>query len=101
MKKLSLILLAIAVLTACSSSDFQTTRQSDMNRLTKSACFKMPKVSVPSFPGRTFNVVDFGADRTGVLLSTEAIKQAIDRCSESGGGTVVIPEGIYYVALVL
>ena len=58
----------------------------------------MPKVSVPSFPDRTFNVLDFGADPTGVQLSTKAIQTAIDSCSATGGGTVIIPEGIYTTA---
>ncbi len=94
-KQFSILLLAAALLSACNAPQFQTTKQSDVNRLTKSASFKMPKVDVPSFPNRTFNVLDYGADPTGVVLSTEAIQQAIDECTELGGGTVIIPEGIY------
>ena len=97
-KQFSILLLAAALLSACNAPQFQTTKQSDVNRLTKSASFKMPKVDVPSFPNRTFNVLDYGADPTGVVLSTEAIQQAIDECTESGGGTVIIPEGIYTTA---
>ena len=95
MKKITLLLLAAALLGACTASEYQTTRQSDIDALTKSASFKMPKVPVPSFPSHTFNVLDFGADKTGVALSTEAIQGAIDACTNAGGGTVIIPEGIY------
>ena len=96
MNKLLSILCAVLCLSACASkSEFQTTRQSDIDQLTKSASFQMPKVKVPQFPNRTFSVLDYGADRTGVMLSTEAIQQAIDACTEAGGGTVVIPEGLY------
>ena len=96
MNKLLSILCAVLCLSACASkSEFQTTRQSDIDQLTKSASFPMPKVKVPQFPNRTFSVLDYGADRTGVMLSTEAIQQAIDACTEAGGGTVVIPEGLY------
>ena len=55
----------------------------------------MPKVKLPSFPSRTYNVLSYGADKTGVALSTEAFQKAIDECSAAGGGTVIIPEGIY------
>ena len=95
----SLLLLAAAVLGACSSApQYQTTRQRDIDALTKAASFEMPKVKVPSFPDRTYNVLDYGADPTGAVLATEAIQKAIDECTEAGGGTVVIPAGIYTTA---
>ena len=95
-KQLSLMLLAAAIMSACTSAPkYQTTTQRDINRLTKSACFEMPRVPVPSFPNRTFNAADYGADPTGIVLSTEAIQMAIDDCNAAGGGTVIIPEGIY------
>ena len=97
MKKFTLLLLAAALVSACSSK-YQTTTQSDINSLTRTASFKMPNVPVPSFPNRTFNVLDFGADAAGEQLATEAIQQAIDACSAAGGGTVIIPEGIYLTA---
>jgi polygalacturonase len=94
--KFSLLLLVAVVIGACTSApQYQTTKQSDIDRLTKTASFEMPKVKVPSFPSRTFNVLDFGADPTGVALATEAIQKAIDECTAAGGGTVVIPAGIY------
>ena len=95
----SLLLLVAAVLGACSSApQYQTTKQRDIDALTKAASFEMPKVKVPSFPNRTYNVLDYGADPTGVVLATEAIQKAIDECTEAGGGTVVIPAGIYTTA---
>ena len=96
MRKMTLLLLVAALLSACAKApQFQTTKQSEINRLTKAACFDMPKVKVPSFPNRTFNIMNYGADPTGVALATEAIQTAIDKCTEAGGGTVIIPEGIY------
>ena len=94
--KLASLLLAAIILGACSSaSQYQETTQREINKLTRSACFEMPKVTVPTFPDRTFNVLDFGADPTGVALSTDAIQQAIDACNEQGGGTVILPSGLY------
>ena len=96
MRKMTLLLLAAALLSACTNApQFQTTKQSEINRLTKGACFDMPKVKVPSFPNRTFNILSYGADPMGVALATEAIQTAIDECTAAGGGTVIIPEGIY------
>jgi len=42
-----------------------------------------------------FNILDYGADREGVNLCTDAFKAAIKGAAEVGGGTVYIPAGIY------
>ncbi len=47
------------------------------------------------------NVKDFGAAADGETLDTEAIQRAIDRCNESGGGTVVFPPGTYFTGSIL
>ena len=71
------------------------TTQADIDALCNAASFDMPTVSVPAFPARTFSVLEFGADNTGKDLSTEAIQAAIDACNEAGGGSVIIPAGVY------
>ncbi len=50
-----------------------------------------------SFPDQVFNIVDFGAkpgDTTAVFH--EEINRAIVVCSQSGGGTVFIPAGVFH-----
>jgi len=42
-----------------------------------------------------YNILKFGADKTGKNLSTDAIQKAIDMAANCGGGTVIIPAGIY------
>lgn len=42
---------------------------------------------------REYNILDYGAKNDTAVLSTQAIQQAIDECTESGGGRVVIPAG--------
>jgi polygalacturonase len=43
--------------------------------------------------GKEYNVLNFGAKADGVTLDTKAVQNAIDLCSEEGGGTVLIPSG--------
>jgi polygalacturonase len=49
----------------------------------------------PTFPDNDFNIENYGAVGDGVTDCTEAFKKAIEECSESGGGRVIIPEGIF------
>ncbi len=96
MTKFFTLLLCTLLTSACATaSQYQTTVQTDIDALTKNAVFDMPKVKVPSFPDRTFNILDYGADVSGVQLSTAAIQGAIDDCTKAGGGTVIVPAGIY------
>ena len=44
---------------------------------------------------RTLNIKDFGAVGDGVTLCTDALNGAIDSCSRSGGGVVLVPEGTF------
>lgn len=46
---------------------------------------------------RDFNIADFGAKNDTTLLSTVALQQAIDACSQAGGGRVVVPAGNYKI----
>jgi len=41
------------------------------------------------------NVLDFGAKGDGVTKDTVAIQKALDTCGENGGGTVLVPAGMY------
>ena len=41
------------------------------------------------------NVMDFGARADGGTLDTKAFQDAVDRCSDEGGGLVFVPEGRY------
>jgi len=40
-------------------------------------------------------VTEFGAKGDGETLNTESIQAAIDKCAASGGGTVVVPKGVF------
>lgn len=44
---------------------------------------------------KIYNITDFGAIGDGKTLNTAAIQTAIDECAKSGGGRVLIADGIY------
>lgn len=55
----------------------------------------LTKVSYSMIEGASFNVVDYGADPTGVNDSAAAIQAAINAAGTSGGGMVYFPSGDY------
>lgn len=57
--------------------------------------FEMPEVQIPRFKADTLNIIDFGAIPNSEELCTKVINNAIQKCSESGGGVVVIPAGLW------
>ncbi|TXK49859.1 glycoside hydrolase family 28 protein [Pontibacter qinzhouensis] len=57
--------------------------------------FDMPRVKETSFPDISVNISDFGAVGDGLTKNTQAFAQAIDAVAAKGGGTVVIPRGMW------
>lgn len=82
-----LVLISLILLGSCSyqPSDEGWSRIDDI----------LSQISAPVFPDTVFNIGDFGALNDGVTLSTKAIQSAIDKCSEAGGGKVIVPEGVF------
>lgn len=57
--------------------------------------YELPKIYAPHFKKDSFSIVTYGAKNDGISLNTVAINKAIDACSANGGGTVVIPAGLW------
>ncbi len=53
-------------------------------------------VAQPSIPDHSFNITDFGAVADGKTLCTNAFHKAVSACEKAGGGTVVVPAGIFF-----
>jgi polygalacturonase len=53
------------------------------------------RIKPAEFPNRDFDITKYGARADGSMLCTEAIRKAIDACSQAGGGSVIIPDGIF------
>jgi len=65
------------------------------DELYKNLAFKMQVVKAPKFQKKQFNILQYGAIGDGVFDNTKAIADAIDSASKNGGGTVVVPEGLW------
>jgi polygalacturonase len=53
----------------------------------------LEKIVIPTFQDATYDITYYGAVGDGVTDCTEAFKAAITKCSETGGGKVIVPEG--------
>ena len=47
-----------------------------------------------------YNILNFGAKSDGKTVNTKLIQEAIDKCSAEGGGTVIVPAGIYITGMI-
>jgi polygalacturonase len=50
----------------------------------------------PTFPDKTFSIVDFGAVEGRLQYRENCINKAIQACAAQGGGTVTVPQGVFY-----
>lgn len=55
----------------------------------------LQRIYAPVFPDRVFDIRDYEAVADGKTDNTEAIREAIEECSASGGGRVLVPAGLY------
>lgn len=53
------------------------------------------EVKLPKIPEKQFLITEYGAVTGGKVSNTKAFAAAIEAASEAGGGTVVIPAGIW------
>jgi polygalacturonase len=62
---------------------------------------KMGQFTDPVFSENKFIITDFGAKANSEELSTQAINKAIETCSTQGGGTVLIPDGVFQTGAIV
>ncbi len=56
-------------------------------------------IKAPKFKNTRYNIADFGAISNDTsILNTEIINRTIAVCSSNGGGSVVIPSGMWFTA---
>lgn len=49
----------------------------------------------PAGATRAFSIADYGAVADGKAMNTDAFRKAIEACSATGGGRVIVPAGTY------
>lgn len=55
----------------------------------------LARIVPPEFPDREFFVTNYGGTGDGTSDCTEAFRKAVDDCSQSGGGKVIVTAGVY------
>lgn len=64
-------------------------------KYTSNLPFSMPEITLPEIPARTFSIEAYGAVGDGLTMNTAAFREAIEACSKAGGGTVLVPPGLW------
>jgi polygalacturonase len=71
------------------------TLEQDIQSYTSNLPFSMHQIQLPKIPAYRVNVMDFGAVADGHTMNTKAFNDAIQACANKGGGTVIIPSGMW------
>lgn len=82
----------IPSLFSCGPGDKPASQTRD---LYKGLEFEMPVVIEPVFPDNSVTITEYGAVGDGYTLNTDAIADAIGALTAKGGGTVIIPRGMW------
>lgn len=92
MKQLKVMLAACAALLCAANSAGQS---ADYSAAYDGVAVEMAKVKAPEFAPNEVSIADLGAKGDGLTLCTEAFKQAIKKMVKLGGGTVLVPRGVW------
>jgi polygalacturonase len=93
-QNLHLILLAFIVISCSSNRSDKASYPYEY--LFKDLPFKMPRIEKPLIPKNSVNLLDFGGKPDGVTLNTDAFANAMQELSNKGGGTLIVPKGIWF-----
>lgn len=98
MKRIFFPLFCAVVLIACTDNSGATLpgTANEYEYLYKDLPFEMPLLQKPVFPANRLSVAECGGDGNGIALNTEAFEEAMSRLAEKGGGTLVVPFGIWH-----
>lgn len=58
--------------------------------------FEMERIRIPIFPKNNVYITEFGGIADGVTLNTDAFDKAMTALEQKGGGTLLVPSGIWY-----
>ena len=75
---------------------FNAEAKNQYQYLYKDLQFSMPLVKVPVFKNNKVSVEKFGGVGDGITLNTNAFAKAMDALAAKGGGTLIVPKGIWF-----
>ncbi|WP_081743753.1 glycoside hydrolase family 28 protein [Bacteroides timonensis] len=67
----------------------------DYSRFLHHLPFDMPQLQLPDILGNRISLTEYGGVGDGITLNTECFREAIEHLSAKGGGTLVVPAGIW------
>jgi polygalacturonase len=89
------VLLFVLLNLYCINMPAQQSSQAKIDSYLKDLPFKMNPLKENTFPEKYYEINKYGAVGDGLTKNTGAIQKAIDECSQSGGGYVIVPAGIW------
>ena len=90
---LSLILFTTFLITSCYELNQTLSGWENVSSILK-------LINPPTFSDKNYNIREFGAVGDGKTDCTDAFRLAIDACSKSGGGKVIVPEGTFFTGAI-
>jgi Endopolygalacturonase len=72
------------------------TRNNPYIDLYKNLPFEMPVLERPKFPENVIRITEYGGIPDGKTLNTAAFEKAIRDLADKGGGTLIVPSGIWF-----
>ena len=75
---------------------FNAEAKNQYQYLYKDLPFSMPLVKVPVFKNNKVSVEKFGGVGDGITLNTNAFAKSMDALAAKGGGTLIVPKGIWF-----
>ncbi len=92
MKKLTLcIFMCFMALVTLSQETIWTSSKQPLEEVKK----LKKLIKAPTFRNKDYNIKNFGAVGDGKYKNTDAIREAIEKCNNEGGGRVVVPKGVF------
>ena len=94
-KKVFPLLVSLLISSIAFAGNYKSISNSEIKSYYKNLPFEMEVIKVPVFKRNVVHITEFGAVGDGVTLNTLAFEKAISSIAAKGGGTVIIPEGIW------
>ncbi len=91
----------LALILLCFGCKHPSTEDTKFSYLYEDLPFEMPQINIPVFPDYQISITDFGGIGDGKTLNTEAFIKAFTDLEEHGGGTLLVPFGVWYTGPVV